>query len=273
MFAGSRGRWRESFMHRTLRRSMLVVLGALQHEPAADAGTRGGRSETLARLRNYFLTGLVLAGPAGITLYLTWSLISWADSWVKPYLPDAWNPDKYLPIAVPGVGLLIAMVAITLIGFTAANIVGRTLWSVSEDVLHRMPVVRNLYKALKQIFASVLAERGSSFKQAALLQFPHPGLWTIGFVATEAAGEIVDKIGGEDRLLSVYVPTTPNPTGGYLVFAKARDVRILDMSVEDAAKFVISFGLVRADGAAEAGDMVRRMAQRLDAADPEPKGV
>lgn len=197
----------------------------------------------MARIRNYFLTGLLVAGPAGITLYLSWAVITWVDSWVKPYLPAAYNPDSYLPFAVPGYGVIVALVLITLIGFLTANIVGRTLFGYSEVMLQRMPVVRNLYKGLKQIFASVLAERGTSFKQAALVEFPREGVWTIAFIAAPTRGEVARKLDNDD-LLTVYVPTTPNPTGGYLLFVERSRVRLLDMSVEDAAKLVISFGLV-----------------------------
>ncbi len=197
----------------------------------------------MGRIRNYFLTGLLVTGPAGITLYLSWALISWVDSWVKPYLPSAYNPDSYLPFAVPGYGVFVALFLITLIGFLTANIVGRTLFGYSETMLQRMPLVRNLYKGLKQIFSSVLAERGSSFKQAALVEFPRAGVWTIAFIAAPTKGEVARKLGDED-LLTVYVPTTPNPTGGYLLFVKRSAVKLLDMSVEDAAKLVISFGLV-----------------------------
>lgn len=213
----------------------------------------------MTRLRNYFLTGLLVAGPAGITLYLTWSLVSWVDSWVKPYLPFRTNPDNYLPFAVPGFGLMVAAFVITLIGFLTANIVGRTLFSYSEHLLHRMPVVRNLYKGLKQIFASVLAERGSSFKQAALLQFPREGAWTVGFVAAPTKGEVAEKIPGGEDLLTVYVPTTPNPTGGYLLFVKRSEVILLDMSVEDAAKLVISFGLVTSENGHELKALFERV--------------
>jgi uncharacterized membrane protein len=206
----------------------------------------------LTRLRNYFLTGLLVAGPTGISLYITWSLVSWVDSWVKPYLPSAYNPDNYLPFSVPGFGLVVAIITIVLIGFLTANIVGRTVFAYSEDLLHRMPVVRNLYKALKQIFSSVLAERGTSFQKAALVEFPRKGVWTIGFVAAQTRGEVASRLPEGEAMLTIYVPTTPNPTGGYLLFVPESDAIMLDMSVEDAAKLVISFGLVSADGPEDA---------------------
>lgn len=219
----------------------------------------------MARLRNYFLTGLLVAGPAAITVYITWALITWVDSWVKPYLPSAYNPDNYLPFSIPGYGLIVAIFVITLIGFLTANIVGRTLFGWSEHMLQRMPVVRNLYRGLKQIFSSVLAERGTSFQKAALLQFPRDGVWTIGFVAAETRGEVARKLPGGTELLTIYVPTTPNPTGGYLLFVPKNEAIILDMSVEDAAKLVISFGLVTA----ESGEMAKVLFESA-ARSPEP---
>ncbi len=215
----------------------------------------------MARLRNYFLTGLLVAGPAGITIYITWSMVSWIDSWVKPYLPAAYNPDTYLPFRVPGYGLVVAVFVITLIGFLTANIVGASIFSFSEELVGRMPLVRNLYKGLKQIFSSVLADKGNAFKQAALVRFPHTGMWTIAFVAGTTRGEVAERLQGGDALLTVYVPTTPNPTGGYLVFVPREDVIILDMSVEDAAKFVISFGLVTAQSADAAETLIRTLSK------------
>nr|WP_194304058.1 DUF502 domain-containing protein [Chthonobacter albigriseus] len=219
-------------------------------------------------MRNYFLTGLLVAGPAAITVYITWALITWVDSWVKPYLPSAYNPDNYLPFSIPGYGLIVAIFVITLIGFLTANIVGRTLFGWSEHMLQRMPVVRNLYRGLKQIFSSVLAERGRSFQKAALVQFPRQGVWTIGFVAAATKGEVALKAPGGDGMLTIYVPTTPNPTGGYLLFIPEPEAIMLDMSVEDAAKLVISFGLVTGEDGQAAKAFVEQAARKL----PEPVG-
>ncbi|WP_181705631.1 DUF502 domain-containing protein [Chthonobacter rhizosphaerae] len=217
----------------------------------------------VTRLRNYFLTGLVVAGPAGITLYLTWALVSWVDSWVKPYLPASYNPDTYLPFPVPGFGLVVGVVLIMTIGFLTANIVGRTLFGYSEHMLHRMPVVRNLYRGLKQIFETVLAERGSSFQTAVLLEYPRRGLWTIGFVAGPTRGEVRGRLPVDEEAVTVFVPTTPNPTGGFLLFLPRRETIALDMTVEDAAKLVISFGLVSAETGEVAKERVETAAKRV----------
>ncbi|MEQ8307848.1 MAG: DUF502 domain-containing protein [Hoeflea sp.] len=198
------------------------------------------------RLRNYFLTGLIIVAPLAITAYLTWTFVGWVDSWVKPYIPTIYNPDNYLPFAVPGFGLLTALFLITVIGFLTANLVGRSIIAFGESLLDRMPLVRSLYKGLKQIFETVLAEQSSSFKQAALIEYPRRGLWSIVFIATDTKGEVSHRLAEEDSI-SVFLPTTPNPTSGFLLFVPRKDVMILDMSVEEAAKMVISAGLVSPD--------------------------
>ncbi|SON56027.1 hypothetical protein HDIA_2486 [Hartmannibacter diazotrophicus] len=197
----------------------------------------------LTRLRNYFLTGLIVAGPAGITLYLSWSLINWVDSWVKPYIPRAYTPDSYLPFPVPGFGLVVGFVTLTIIGFLTASLAGRTLIHWGEHLLDRMPVVRNLYRGLKQIFETVLSERGNSFKTAALIEYPRKGLYSIVFISVSTRGELAEKL-PQDDMVCVFLPTTPNPTSGYLLFVPKEDVTELDMSIEDAAKLIISGGLV-----------------------------
>mgnify|MGYP003676773329 CR=1 FL=1 len=195
------------------------------------------------RLRRYFLTGLIVVAPVAITAYLTWSIVLWVDGWVKPYLPSIYNPDTYLPFSVPGYGLLVALFLITMVGFLTANLVGRSVLGFGESLLDRMPLVRTVYKALKQIFETVLAEQNSSFKQAGLIEYPRKGIWSIVFIATETKGE-VDKLLPENETIAVFLPTTPNPTSGFLLFVPRKDIHYLEMSVEEAAKMVISAGLV-----------------------------
>lgn len=197
------------------------------------------------RLRNYFFTGLVICAPLAITLYLTWTLIGWVDGWVKPYLPDVFNPNNYLPFTVPGVGLLIAFVVITMVGFLTANLIGRSIVGYGEYLLSRMPVVRSIYSALKQIFETVFREDSDSFQAVVLVQYPRKGLWALAFVATDTLGETqarLDEPAGQT--VSVFLPTTPNPTSGFLLFVPKDDVIWMNMSVEEAAKLVISAGLV-----------------------------
>ena len=199
-----------------------------------------------ARLRTYFLTGFVVAAPIAITVYLTWWFVSLFDSWIKPYVPDIYNPDNYLPFSVPGVGLILAFFGITVIGALTANLFGRTIVAYWESLLDRMPVVRNVYRALKQIFETALQQSSSSFREVILIEYPRRGLYAIAFVSRDTVGEIPVKV-GNGGMVSVFLPTTPNPTSGFLLFVPEVDVIQLDMSVEQAAKLVISAGLVVPD--------------------------
>lgn len=202
----------------------------------------------ITRLRNYFLTGLIICAPLAITAYLTWTLIEWVDSWVKPYIPDVYNPDNYLPFAMPGFGLVVALIMITLIGFLTANIIGRTIVGYGERLLNRMPLVRNLYSGLKQIFQTVLSDQTQSFQRVGILEYPRKGLYALVFVATDTKGEVEVRLNERGvETVSVFLPTTPNPTSGFLLFVPKQDLIALDMGVEDAAKLVISAGLVAPD--------------------------
>lgn len=199
----------------------------------------------MTRLRNYFLTGFIVTAPLAITAYLAWSMIGWVDSWVKPYIPFRYNPDTYLPFALPGFGLIVALVVITLIGFLTANFIGRTIVNTGENILGRMPLVRSVYRGLKQILETVLSERSDTFKKVGLIEYPRKGLWALVFVATETRGEVQAKVDDEaGQTIAVFLPTTPNPTSGYLLFVPKQDVIELKMTVEEGAKLVISAGLV-----------------------------
>ena len=203
------------------------------------------RSHYITRLRNYFFTGLVICAPLAITIYLTWSLIEWVDGWVKPYLPDIYNPDAYLPFTIPGFGVLVAVFIITTVGFLTANLIGRSIINYGEYLLSRMPLVRNIYSALKQIFETVFREDSDSFERVVLVEYPRKGLYALAFVATDTLGEVQSRLDQPaGPTVSVFLPTTPNPTSGFLLFVPAEDVIPLEMSVEEAAKLVISAGLV-----------------------------
>lgn len=210
--------------------------------------TASTRSPALTRLRNYFRTGFIVVAPLAITVYLIWTFIGWVDGWVIPYVPRIYNPNTYLPFGVPGVGLIVAIIIITLIGFLTAGFVGRTVVGYGERLLNRMPLVRNLYSGLKQIFQTVLSSQSSSFQQVGLLEYPRKGLWALVFIATDTKGEVNKRLLDKGKeTVSVFLPTTPNPTSGFLLFVPKDDVTILDMGVEDAAKLVISAGLVAPD--------------------------
>ncbi len=197
----------------------------------------------LRRFRTYFLTGLVVSAPIGITVWLAWWFVNLFDEWVKPFIPADYNPDTYLPFSVPGVGLLAAILGISLIGALAANLVGRTILSYWEYLLGRMPVVRSVYKAMKQIFHTAFSQDSANFEKVGLVEYPRHGVHVVVFVARELDSGDIGLEPGE-RMYACFMPTTPNPTSGFLFFAHLDEVRILDLSVEDGAKLVISAGLV-----------------------------
>ncbi len=212
-----------------------------------------------ARLRNYFLTGLVVVGPVTITLYIAWYFINIVDAWVKPYIPRIYNPESYLPFPVPGVGLVFAIIGLTLIGALAANLLGRSLISAGELMLGRMPIVRNVYQGLKQIFESVVtvSTPSQSFQKVGLMEFPSKGIWSLVFVTGDAAEQIAAEIPGTD-LISVFMPTGMLPPSGFVCFVPRATVVPVRMSVEDAAKIIISAGMVNPETQARFKDMVAR---------------
>ncbi len=195
-----------------------------------------------ARLRTYFFAGVIVTAPVSITLYLAWLFIDFVDSRVTPLIPAKYNPETYLPITIPGLGLLVVFIVMVLIGALAAGYVGRAMVHWGELLLARMPVLRNVYSALKQIFETVFAERSTAFRQVVLIEYPRKGCWAMGFATGTTKGEVQDLI--EDEVVNVFLPTTPNPTSGYLLFLPKRDVTFLEMTVEEGIKMVISGGVV-----------------------------
>jgi uncharacterized membrane protein len=203
-----------------------------------------------ARLRNYFLTGLIIVGPVTITVYIIWWFINVTDAWLKPFVPTMYLPETYLPFPVPGIGLLFGIMVLTLIGALTANLLGRSFISFGEMMLDRMPIVRNVYRALKQIFESVVSTAGTQqgFQKVGLIEFPSKGIWSLVFVTGETKGEIsLTKPGGETDLVTVFMPTGIVPPTGFICFVPRKDVTFLKMSSEDAAKIVISAGMVVPD--------------------------
>jgi uncharacterized membrane protein len=200
------------------------------------------QSSVVARLRAYFLTGVVITGPISLTVFLVWQFVSFLDSHVAGLLPARYNPETYLPFSVPGLGLLLMLVFLTLVGMLTAGLVGRTLVHTGEWLLSRMPIVRSVYATLKQIFETVLAQSSRSFREVVLIEYPRRGIGAIGFVTGPTRGEVQDK--ADEELVNVFLPTTPNPTSGFLLFVPKKDLIHLDMSIEEGIKMVISGGIV-----------------------------
>jgi len=197
------------------------------------------------RFRNYLITGLIVTAPIGLTIYLTWQFIGWIDDAVTPLIPAKYNPESYLPFTLPGLGLLVAVLFLTFIGFITANIFGRTIIRLGERIVNKMPIVRSIYSGLKQVFETLFKQSSQSFRQAILLEWPRRDIWTVAFVTADTEGEIERRLGQD--FLTIYVPTTPNPTSGYTMVVPKKDVVYLDMPVEEAMKMVISMGVLSPD--------------------------
>lgn len=204
------------------------------------------RPSLWVRLRTWFLAGIIITAPIGLTIYLVVITIEAIDRNVKSLIPTGFEPERLLPanlpFGVPGLGVIAAVLLLTLVGFLFTNFLGRSLLHFSERLVARMPVIRGLYSALKQIFETVFSQSGQSFRQVALVPWPAKGSWTIAFVTGEQTGEVGTRLGRE--LIACYVPTTPNPTGGYMVYFPREDVQVLSMSVDQAMKLIISCGVI-----------------------------
>lgn len=195
-----------------------------------------------SRLRMYLLTGILVTAPISITIYLTWVFLKFVDSKVTPLIPYGYNPNEYLPFSVPGLGLAIALVFFISVGWFAKNFLGRLIIRFSEYVVHHLPVISTLYKAIKQIFETVMTSQSQAFREAVMFEFPRKGIWAIGFVTGVTKGEAQRLT--EDEVVNVFFPTTPNPTSGFLIFVPRKDLVFLKMSVEEALKMVISGGIL-----------------------------
>jgi uncharacterized membrane protein len=228
----------------------------------------------MARLRNYFLAGVLITSPISLTIWIAWNLIGYIDNRVTPLIPPHWNPETYLPFSVPGLGVVAMVVVLILVGFLAAGLFGRTLMTLGEAMLARVPVVRSLYSGTKQIFETVLAQQSNAFRQVCLIEYPRRGTWAVGFVTGQTVGEVQRRTG--DQVINVFIPATPNPTTGFLLFVPDRDVHILDITVEQGIKLVISGGIVEPGKNELGGDwhldevLESRQAERAKSAAPPP---
>ena len=218
-----------------------------------------------SRIRNYFLTGLVLVGPLYITINLTWWFINWVDDLVRPFIPAAYRPETYLPVKIPGTGLIIAFAALTLLGFLTANLVGRKLVEYSENILNRMPVVRPIYKSLKQIFETLFAKTGSSFRRVGLVEFPGPGMWSLVFLSNPASADIAARLPDTEHI-AAFMPCTPNPTTGFFFYVPRRDIIDLDITVEAAMTLLMSAGMAQPGG----NDQQKKLSALADGARRAP---
>ena len=211
-------------------------------ERARDRLANRRQKRVSSHIRGYFLAGVLVTAPIGITFYISWLLIRWVDSQVTPLLPVHYNPETYLPFSIPGLGLVIVFVALTFIGWATAGFVGRLWTRLSERILSRMPVIRSVYGAVKQIIETILKQQSNAFREVVLFEYPRRGSWAIGFITGQTQGEVQNLT--EDDVVNVFLPTTPNPTSGYLLFIPRRELVVLEMTVEEGIKMVVSGGIV-----------------------------
>ena len=235
---------------------------------------RKRRWSPLAWLRTSFLTGIVVIAPIGVTIWLIWTLVGWVDSFVWPFVPNAYQPEELInrildrppenriEVNVRGVGVIIFLIFTVLVGWMAKGLIGRSFLAWAEGLVNRTPIVRSVYNGLKQIAETVFAQSEAKFEKACLIQYPRKGIWAIGFISTETKGEVLDKADTGD-MVSVFIPTTPNPTSGFLLFFPKVDVVELDMTIEDAAKLVISAGLVYPDSREPLPEALEHEAERI----------
>ncbi len=225
--------------------------GASPAAPRASAGP-------VSRLRNYFLTGLVVAGPVAVTSWIIWWFVTWVDNLVRPIIPAPYLPETYLPITVPGFGLIIALFALTILGFLTANLVGSRLVGLGESLLNHMPIVRPIYRTTKQIFQTLFSGSESSFRRVGLVEFPAPGMWSLVFL-TQPPTEPIAKHLPQSEHVSAFLPCTPNPTTGFFFYVPKRDVIDLDITVEQAMSLLISAGIIQ-PGSEEGHDKLAALA-------------
>lgn len=210
-----------------------------QDVPAAPKSAVPFHIGVMARLRAYFFAGILVTAPVSITFYLAWQFIKFMDNQVSPLIPPAYNPQNW---GFPGFGLIAVVVGLTLIGMLTAGFVGRILVKLYDVILQRMPVLSGIYSAVKQIFETMLAQKANAFREVALIEYPRKGIWTMAFITGATSGEISEMF--ETDMVNVFVPTTPNPTSGFLLFLPRDEVRVLDMNVEEGLKMVISTGIL-----------------------------
>jgi uncharacterized membrane protein len=242
--------------------------------PPTNKPVQTGRTGIGSRVRNYFLTGLIVAGPLAITVWLTWSFITYVDDLVRPFVPVDYRPETYLPGEIPGLGvhlpgkipgtgLIIVFVTLTVLGFLTANLVGRTMVELGERLLDRMPLVRSIYKGLKQVFETLFSQSGSSFRTVGLVEFPAPGMWSLVFLSQRPSDEIRSRLPSREEYVSVFLPCTPNPTTGFFFYVTRSAIIELDIPVEAAAKLIMSAGLIQPGGN---GDATKKLAAFAEAA-------
>ena len=198
-----------------------------------------------AKIKNYFLTGILVTAPVVITFWIVFSLVKLFDQLVTPIIPPYINPNFYLPRDVPGLGLIVLFVFLVFIGFITANFFGSYVLKKTELVIQKIPLIKVFYKTIKQILETLLRNNSNAFREAVLLEYPRKGVWVIGFATGQVKGAVKNKI--KTEMINVFVPTTPNPTSGFLLMVPKNQLKYLDVKVDDAIKTIVSAGIIQLD--------------------------
>ncbi len=219
----------------------------------------------MSRIRTYFLTGLIVAGPVAVTVWLIWWFVTWVDNLVRPIIPVSYRPETYLPVKIPGTGLIVAFTALTLLGFLTANLIGRKLVEFGDSLLNHMPIVRPIYRTAKQIFQTLFSKSNSSFRRVGLVEFPSPGMWSLVFLTQSPTPEISDRLPPTEHV-SAFMPCTPNPTTGFFFYVPKDAVVDLDITVEQAMTLIMSAGIVQPGADAQSQGKLAALAETARAA-------
>ena len=198
-----------------------------------------------AKIKNYFFTGILVTAPVVITFWIVFSLVKLFDQLITPIIPPYINPNFYLPRDVPRLGLIILFLFLVLVGFLTANFFGSYILKKTEQIIQKIPLIKVFHKTIKQILETILKTNSSAFRDAVLLEYPRKGVWVIGFTTGEVKGAVKKKI--NLNMVNVFVPTTPNPTSGFLLMVPRNQIKYLDVKVDDAIKTIVSAGIIQLD--------------------------
>lgn len=196
----------------------------------------------ISKLKTYLFTGILVTAPVTITFYMAYELFLWIDKWSRSLIPPQMTAREIIPY-IPGIGVIMLIAFLIIVGMFTTGFIGKFFVRLGDFIVSKMPLISSIYSLLKQLFETVLSPKSQSFKDAVLLQYPRKGLWIIGFLAGETTGEIAEKLPNK-KMISVFVPTTPNPTSGFLIMIPEDEIIRLDISVEDALKYTVSCGIV-----------------------------
>ena len=196
----------------------------------------------VSKLRNYFLAGVLVTAPIAITTYIVWTFLKFLDRIVTPRIPEAYNPNNYLPFELPGLGFIVTIIFFIVVGWFTRNFLGRLMVRWSEYIVERVPVINKIYVTIKNVLETVMSSNSDAFKEVVMFEYPRKGIWVMGFVTGATKGEVANLT--KKETVNIFLPTTPNPTSGFLLFVPKKDVTYMDMSVEDGIKMIVSGGII-----------------------------